>query len=68
MDEFTAALKVVVETMRLGAATHRAGEWTEHPADFHIGRAAEHLRLLRNATSSRITSPTPRRGSCWRLR
>jgi hypothetical protein len=46
MDQFGRALEIVADVMRLGATTHREGEWMEAPAGFHIGRAEEHLKLL----------------------
>jgi dATP/dGTP diphosphohydrolase, N-terminal len=48
VDEFGKALEIVAEIMRLGAKTHYEGEWMERAAEFHIGRAEEHIKLLRD--------------------
>jgi hypothetical protein len=48
MQLFNKALEAVETTMRAGMATHAENEWTWRTADYHIARAEEHLRLLRD--------------------
>ena len=50
MDEFGRALEIVADIMRRGARTHREGEWKEASAEFHVGRAEQHLKLLREGS------------------
>jgi hypothetical protein len=47
MEPFAKALKVVTDVMRDGAASHPDNDWIGLPPEYHIGRAEEHLRLLR---------------------
>jgi Domain of unknown function (DUF5664) len=47
MESFAKALETVAEVMRAGAATHPDNDWVRRGPDYHIGRAEEHLRLLR---------------------
>jgi Domain of unknown function (DUF5664) len=47
MESFAKALEAVAEVMRDGAATHPDNDWVRREADYHVGRAEEHLRLLR---------------------
>jgi Domain of unknown function (DUF5664) len=47
MESFAKALEAVAEVMRAGAATHPDNDWVRRGPDYHIGRAEEHLRLLR---------------------
>ena len=48
MEPFTEALEVVAEVMRHGAATHPDNDWLTRRPEYHIRRAEEHLKLLRN--------------------
>jgi dATP/dGTP diphosphohydrolase, N-terminal len=47
MDSFDQALQVIAGIMRDGVAKHPDNEWVQRTIDYHIGRAEEHLRLLR---------------------
>jgi hypothetical protein len=47
MEPFTAALDVVTSIMRDGAASHPDNDWIGRTPEYHIDRAEEHLRLLR---------------------
>jgi hypothetical protein len=47
MDQFAKALEAVAGVMRDGAASHPDNDWVRRDPDYHIGRAEEHLRLLR---------------------
>ena len=46
--ELERALWVVADVLREGARTHRDGEWKRRPAAYHVERAEQHLRRLRN--------------------
>ncbi len=48
MQPFTKALEVVAQVMRDGVSTHPDNGWTRRSVDYHLGRAEEHLRLLRD--------------------
>jgi hypothetical protein len=39
--------KVIAQIMRDGVATHTDNEWTRRSVEFHLKRAEDHLRLLR---------------------
>ena len=45
--QFDQALEVIAGIMRDGVAEHSDNEWTRRNVEFHLGRAEEHLRLLR---------------------
>jgi hypothetical protein len=45
--QFDQALQVIAQVMRDGVATHTDNEWTRRSVEFHIKRAEDHLRLLR---------------------
>jgi hypothetical protein len=47
MEPFTKALETIAGVMRDGVATHSDNEWTRRTIAYHLGRAEEHLRLLR---------------------
>ena len=47
MESFAKALEAVAEVMRDGAATHPDNDWVRRGPGYHISRAEEHLRLLR---------------------
>jgi hypothetical protein len=47
MESFAKALEAVAEVRRDGAATHPDNDWVRRGPEYHIGRAEEHLRLLR---------------------
>ncbi len=48
MEPFTKALEIVAAVMRDGAATHPDNDWVRRSPEYHLGRAEEHLRLLRD--------------------
>jgi hypothetical protein len=48
MEPFTKALEVVARVMRDGAATHPDNDWIRRSPEYHLGRAEEHLRPLRD--------------------
>jgi hypothetical protein len=41
--DLRAALRAVAGALKAGALTHSREEWREHDAEFHIGRALDHL-------------------------
>jgi len=45
---FTDALRKISQVMHDGAAKHPDSDWTRRSVEYHLGRAEEHLRLLRN--------------------
>jgi hypothetical protein len=47
VEPFKHALEVIAGVMRDGVATHPDNEWVRRSVDYHLGRAEEHLRLLR---------------------
>jgi hypothetical protein len=47
MEPFTQALEVVTGIMRDGAASHPDNEWIGRTPEYHVNRAEDHLRLLR---------------------
>lgn len=47
MEPFTKALDAIAGVMRDGATTHPDNDWVRRTPEYHIGRAEEHLRLLR---------------------
>ena len=47
-DLFTQALEVIGQVMRDGVATHPDNDWVRWPPDYHLARAEQHLRLLRD--------------------
>jgi hypothetical protein len=47
MEPFTKALEVVAQVMRNGALTHSDNGWVRRTPEYHLARAAEHLRLWR---------------------
>ena len=48
MQSFDQALEVIADVMRDGVAKHPDNEWTRRSIEYHLGRAEEHLRLLRD--------------------
>jgi hypothetical protein len=48
MKPFDQALKVIAGVMRNGVATHPDNDWVRRTPDYHVGRAVEHLRELRD--------------------
>ena len=48
MEPFKHALEVIAGVMRDGVAKHPDNEWVRRPVEYHLGRAEEHLRLLRD--------------------
>jgi hypothetical protein len=47
MQPFDQALQVIASVMRDGVTKHPDNEWTRRTVEFHIKRAEEHLKLLR---------------------
>lgn len=47
MKPLEEAMAVIVEVMREGAAIHPQNDWLQRDAEYHVGRAELHLRLLR---------------------
>ena len=45
---FSEALEIIAEVMKHGAASHPDNDWLRRPPEYHIRRAEEHLRLLRD--------------------
>ncbi len=45
--QFDQALQVIDGVMRDGVAKHPDNEWTRCGVEYHLARAEEHLRLLR---------------------
>ena len=52
MEPFEQALEVIAGVMRDGVATHPDNEWVRRSVDYHLGRAEEHLRLLRDGSQA----------------
>jgi hypothetical protein len=48
MKSFTKALEVIAQVMQDGVATHPDNDWVRRSVDYHLVRAEEHLRLLRD--------------------
>jgi hypothetical protein len=48
MNSFDQALPVIAGVMRDGVAKHPDNEWVRRSVEYHLGRAEEHLRLLRD--------------------
>ncbi|HJU11574.1 MAG TPA: dATP/dGTP diphosphohydrolase domain-containing protein [Candidatus Binataceae bacterium] len=44
--QFDQALEVIACVMRDGVYTHSDNEWLQRSPEYHVTRAAEHLRLL----------------------
>jgi hypothetical protein len=53
MESFSTALEAVAGVMRDGAATHPDNDWIRRTPEYHLGRAEEHLRLLREGDQQR---------------
>jgi hypothetical protein len=47
-DPFARAFDAIARVMREGAAKHPENDWVRRAPDYHLGRAEEHLRLLRD--------------------
>ena len=47
-DVFTQALEVIAQVMRDGVATHPENKWVRRSIEYHLARAEQHLRLLRD--------------------
>lgn len=47
MEPFDQALEIVAGVMRNGVSKHPDNEWTRRDVEYHLKRAEEHLRLLR---------------------
>ena len=50
MDEFGRALEIVGDIMRLGGGLTVRANGRRPPAEFHIGRAEQHLKLLHDGS------------------
>jgi hypothetical protein len=48
MESFYQALKVIAGVMRDGVETHPDNDWLRRSPEYHLGRAEEHLRALRD--------------------
>jgi hypothetical protein len=48
MQPFAKALETIAGVMRDGVATHADNEWVRRSIEYHLARAEEHLRLLRD--------------------
>ena len=48
MNEFTEAFDIIADVMKHGAASHPDNDWVEWTPEYHVARAEEHLRLLRD--------------------
>ena len=48
MEPFKHALEVIAGVMRDGVAKHPDNEWVRRSIEYHLSRAEEHLRLLRD--------------------
>jgi hypothetical protein len=48
MEPFTKAVETIAQVMRDGVATHTDNEWIRRSVEYHLGRAEQHLRLLRD--------------------
>jgi hypothetical protein len=48
MEPFDQALKVIAGVMRDGVATHPDNDWVRRTPEYHLERAEEHLRALRD--------------------
>ena len=66
MEPFEQALEVIAGVMRDGVATHPDNEWVRRSIEYHLARAEEHLRLLRDGDQREIMLRTPRRDCSWR--
>lgn len=53
MEPFTKALELVARARRDGAATHPDNDWVRRSPEYHLDRAEEHLRLLRDGDQLR---------------
>jgi hypothetical protein len=62
MEPFTKALETIAQVMRDGAATHPENDWLRWPVDYHLARAEQHLRLLRDGDQREVRSPDKARG------
>lgn len=47
MEPFAKALEAIARVMRDGAVSHPDNDWIRRSPEYHIERAEEHLRLLR---------------------
>lgn len=47
MEPFNKAFETVASVMRDGAVSHPDNDWIRRTPEYHLGRAEEHLRLLR---------------------
>jgi hypothetical protein len=47
MEPFTKALAVIAAVMRDGAASHPDNDGVHRSVEYHLDRAEQHLRLLR---------------------
>jgi hypothetical protein len=66
VESFEQALEVIAGVMRDGVATHPDNEWVRRSIEYHLARAEEHLRLLRDGDQREIMLRTPRRDCSWR--
>ena len=48
MEPFKHALEIIAGVMRDGVAKHPDNDWVRRSVEYHLGRAEEHLRLLRD--------------------
>jgi hypothetical protein len=47
VEPFAKALETIAGVMRDGVVTHPNNEWVHRSVEYHLGRAEDHLRLLR---------------------
>jgi hypothetical protein len=66
VEAFKHALEVIAGVMRDGVATHPDNEWVRRSVDYHLGRAEEHLRLLRDGSQAEDHLAHAARGCSWR--
>jgi hypothetical protein len=50
---FSEALEIIAEVMKHGAASHPDNDWVRRIPDYHVARAEEHLKLLRDGDRMR---------------
>ena len=48
MNEFTEAFDIIADVMKHGGASHPDNDWVRRTPAYHVARAEEHLRLLRD--------------------
>jgi hypothetical protein len=53
LQPFSEALEIIAEVMKHGAASHPDNDWVRRIPDYHVARAEEHLKLLRDGDQMR---------------